>query len=55
MALQKLDKYFNKIKAKNPYYFIMVIFHPSLKHAYFRNKWKRWLQWWKYAERYMER
>ena len=40
MALQKLNKYFNKIKLKSPYYFIAAILYPSLKRAYFRNKWK---------------
>jgi len=40
MALEKLNKYFNKIKLKSPYYFIAVILHPSLKRAYFYNKWK---------------
>jgi len=54
MALQKLNKYFNKMKAESPYYFIAVIFYPSLKRAYFRNKWKWWPQWWKHAERCME-
>ena len=38
MAIKKINKYFNKIKAKNPYYFAAVIFYPSLKHAYFFNK-----------------
>ena len=38
MALQKLDKYFDKMKAESPYYFIAVILHPSLKRAYFRDK-----------------
>jgi len=43
MALQKLNKYFNKIKAKSLYYFIVVILYPSLKRVYFYNKWKWWL------------
>ena len=54
MALEKLNKYFNKIKLKSPHYFISVILHPSLKRAYFRDKQKRWPQWWKHAKRYMD-
>ena len=54
IALQKLNKYFNKIKAKSPYYFIAVILYPSLKRAYFYNKWKQQLQQQKHAKRCME-
>jgi hypothetical protein len=41
MALQKINKYFDKMKAESPYYFAIVILYPSLKRAYFRDKWKR--------------
>ena len=41
MAIQKINKYFDKIKDESPYYFATVIFYPLLKRAYFRNKWKR--------------
>jgi hypothetical protein len=41
MAIQKINKYFNKIKAESPYYFVIVIFYLSLKRAYFRDKWKQ--------------
>ena len=54
MALQKINKYFDKMKDESPYYFAAVILYPSLKRAYFRDKWKRWPQWWKHAERCME-
>ena len=54
MAIEKINKYFDKMKDESPYYFIAVILHPSLKRAYFRNKWRRWSQWWKHAERCME-
>ncbi len=54
MALQKINKYFNKIKAKSPYYFTTVILHPSLKRAYFCNKWKQQPQQWKYTKRCIE-
>ena len=54
MAIQKINKYFNKIKAKSPYYFTTVILSPSLKRAYFRNKWKQWPLQWKHAERCIE-
>ena len=54
MALQKPNKYFDKMRLESPHYFIAVILHPSLKRAYFRDKWKRWPQWWKHAERCME-
>ena len=54
MAIQKMNKYFDKMKDESPYYFAAVILHPSLKRAYFRDKWKRWPQWWKHAERCME-
>ncbi len=30
------------MKDESPYYFTAVILHPSLKRAYFRDKWKRW-------------
>ena len=42
MAIKKINKYFNKMKAESPYYFAAVILYPSLKRAYFCNKWKRW-------------
>ncbi len=42
------------MKAESPHYFAVVILHPFLKHAYFRDKWKRWPLWWKHAERCME-
>ena len=51
MALQKINKYFDKMKAESPYYFAAVILHPSLKRAYFRDKRKRWPQQWKHAKR----
>ena len=54
MAIKKINKYFDKIKAESPYYFIIVILYLSFKRAYFRNKWKWWLQQWKYAKRYIE-
>jgi len=54
MAIEKINKYFNKIKAESSYYFAAVILHPSLKRAYFRDKWKRWPQWWKHAKRCIE-
>ena len=41
MAIKKINKYFDKIKAKIPYYFAAVIFYLSLKRTYFYNKWKR--------------
>ena len=40
MAIKKINKYFNKMKAESPYYFATVTFYPSLKRAYFYNKWK---------------
>ena len=42
MAIKKINKYFNKMKAESPYYFTTVILYPSLKRAYFYNKWKWW-------------
>jgi len=38
MAIQKINKYFNKIKDKSPYYFTTVILYPLLKRAYFHDK-----------------
>ena len=38
IAIKKINKYFNKIKAKSPYYFTAVILYLSLKHTYFHNK-----------------
>ena len=54
IALQKLNKYFDKIKLKSPHYFILVILYPSLKRAYFYNKQKQWLQWQKHTKQYIE-
>ena len=42
MAIKKINKYFNKMKAESPYYFTTVSLYPSLKRAYFCNKWKQW-------------
>ena len=39
MAIQKVNKYFDKMMDESPYYFTAVILHPSLKRAYFRDKW----------------
>ena len=51
MAIKKINKYFNKMKAESPYYFTAVILYLSLKCAYFCNKWKQWPQQWKYTKR----
>ena len=54
MAIKKINKYFDKMKAESPYYFIIIILYPSFKRAYFLNKWKWWPQQWKYAKQYIE-
>ena len=41
MAIQKVNKYFNKFKAESPYYFAAVILYPSLKRAWFADKWRK--------------
>jgi len=33
MTIQKINKYFDKMKAESPHYFATVILHPFLKHA----------------------
>ena len=41
MAIKKINKYFNKMKAESPHYFAAVILYLSLKRAYLRDKWKQ--------------
>ncbi len=38
MAIEKINKYFDKIKAESPYYFAVVILYLSFKRAYFCDK-----------------
>ena len=54
MAIQKINKYFNKIKEKSPFYFAMVILYLLLKRSYFRNKWRNWPIQQKHAEKAIE-
>ena len=54
MTIQKVNKYFDKFKTESPYYFAAVILHPSLKRAWFADKWRKWPMWVRHAEKSIE-
>lgn len=55
MGKQKLDKYWDRMTTESPFYFAATILHPSLKLAYFKDKWRKFPDWQKRAEQSMEK
>ncbi|KAK5157209.1 hypothetical protein LTR16_012490, partial [Cryomyces antarcticus] len=55
MGKQKLDQYWDKMTTETPFYIAATILNPSLKLAYFEDKWRRFPDWHKRAKQQMEK
>ncbi|KAK5275827.1 hypothetical protein LTR16_012083, partial [Cryomyces antarcticus] len=55
MGKQKLDQYWDKMTTETPFYFTATVLHPSLKQAYFQDKWRKYPEWQKRAKTQMEK
>lgn len=55
MGKQKLDQYWDKVTTETPFYFAATVLHPSLKQAYFQDKWRKYPEWQKRAKMQTEK
>lgn len=55
MGKQKLDQYWDKMTQETPIYFAATILNPTLKEAYFKDKWRKYPEWQKRAKQQMEK